>query len=87
MFLSKMYLTQYKGNIIKCSELWYIRTDVHFIVLSDLKLYKIIHFQGSENEFEGLKQCRMAKTMPVLAGAIRMKNTSQAEVSLVTLEA
>lgn len=58
-----MYLTQYKGNIMKCNELWYIRTDVHFIVLSDLKLYEIINFRGSGSEFEGLKQCRMAKNI------------------------
>lgn len=40
---------------------WVI-TNVHFTVLYDLKLCEIINFRCPDSEFEGQKQCEMAKS-------------------------
>lgn len=57
-----MYLAQYKANTMKCSESWCISTDVHFMVLSDLKRYEVINFQGPDRDFEGQNQCGTSKS-------------------------
>lgn len=62
MFLSKMYLAQDKGDIMKYGELWYISTDVHFTVMSNLNLYRRIDFSGPNSEFEGQNQCGTSKS-------------------------